>query len=862
MNEKISHKQYNINRKTDQMKLRTLLAAGAVMLVTADASAIVAKRGLLTIPQPDGTTVKAYLQGDEHHHYYLSEDSCVMLADESQNLCYAALDASGNLVSSGIKAVDISRRSAQAKAFIARTDRNALMKAAADMRREPSKSMQRIPQSGIGLCTTTFPSTGDVPACVILVSYSDVDFTLDDPYDYFNRLLNGETFTDYGGTGSARQYFIDQSHGLFRPQFDVYGPVKLSRRRSYYGANDSYGNDKNAWQMVTDALSALDPDVDFSKYDTDNDGYIDNVYVFYAGGGEATGGGASTVWPHSFDISSAGAGTYRYDGVIVDHYACSNEWEASTEKPDGIGTFVHEFSHVLGLPDLYATTYTSAFTPGEWSVLDYGPYNNDGRTPPAYSIYERNALKWMEPRVLDGPATIELKPITESNDGCIIPTSKKSEFFLLENRQQEGWDTYLPGHGMLVWHIDYVQSVWDYNRVNNTATHQYVDLEEANNSTVDSPTARAGNSFPGTSGKTSFTDETVPSMRTWAGASLNRPLTNIQESTDGYITFDVCGGRPPVDVPELLEATDVDEDGFTANWQQARGANDYILRVTYVMKSEEGPVEETADFTGSATNAVMVPDGWSTNVTTIYNSVEYAGKNKPSLQMKTDGAYVESRELSADIDTISVWVRGVGSNESTTFAIKVLVNGQWQTIQSSPITHYKSGEVITIEDLPAGVRKARVELSRPVSGTLALDDFKVSSKGDLVYAVAGYDGIHTGNVTSCRVDGLPAGVRDFKYQVAATDGSYTSTFSDAMAVSRIPSGLQNVASGSDHVSLTVNGNCAVITAMPGTPVSIADMQGRTVASAVVGSAGVLSVSLRGGIYIVRAGNSVIKAAIR
>ncbi len=846
------------------MKVKTLLTAGAVMLAVADADAIVARRGLMNISQPDGTTVKAYIQGDEYHHVYMSEDSCVLVADESQTLCYAMLDKAGRLVSSGIKASDIYMRSDEAKAFLGTVSRSELLKAVksgAKTSPRMARVPQRLAQGGVGLCTTSFPNTGDVPACVLIVSYSDVDFTLDDPYDYFNRLLNADEFTDYGGTGSARQYFIDQSHGAFRPKFDLYGPVKLPRRRSHYGSNDYWGNDQYAWQMVTDALSILDDEVDFSKYDTDGDGYIDNIYVFYAGGGEATGGGANSVWPHSWDIDAANVGTYSYDGVTVNHYACSNEWEAQSQKPGGIGTFVHEFSHVLGLPDLYATTYTSAFTPGTWSVLDYGPYNNDGRTPPAYSAYERNALGWMEPKVLGEPATVSMKPITDSNEAYIIPTSKKNEFFLVENRQQEGWDEFIPGHGMLVWHIDYVQSVWDGNKVNNTASHQYVDLEEANNSTVDTPTARAGNSFPGTGNKTSFTDDTAPSMRTWAGAALNIPITGITESMDGYVTFDVCGGEPPVSRPVMSEATEIDSEGFTANWMEARGATDYILRVDYTVQSETGPVSETADFTGSVTNAVIVPEGWSTNVTTVYNSVEYAGASKPSLQMKTDGAFVETRDMGADINAMSMWIRGVGTSEANSVAIKGLINDKWETLRTENPKNYSSGEEIGIENMPAGVRKMRVEFSRPLSGVMALDDFRIMSDGEYVYAVPGYEGKHTGNVLSFRVTGLPEGVDEFSYSVAATNGEYTTAFSEPCVVKRDMSVIGSL-DFNDKVVVAATANGVDIHGVDGMSVTVCDMQGRVIAAGTLDASGRMNVGLTDGIYVVKAGHTVVKVAVK
>ena len=205
----------------------------------------------------------------------------------------------------------------------------------------------------------------------------------------------------------------------------------------------------------------------------------------------------------------------------------------------GIGTFCHEFSHVLGLPDLYSTDYyVPSFTPDSWILMDRGPYNNNGKTPPYYSIYERYALGWITPQEIGKPADIKLDNISK-NVGYIIKTDNENEYFLLENRQQEGWDKYIPGHGMLIWHIDYNQEVWDLNAVNNIPSHQYVDIEEAD--AIQTDETRAGDTFPGTSNVTSFTDDTNPSMKTWKGNGLNKPITDIEEK-DGIIRFKISGG--------------------------------------------------------------------------------------------------------------------------------------------------------------------------------------------------------------------------------------------------------------------------------------------------------------------------------
>ena len=293
--------------------------------------------------------------------------------------------------------------------------------------------------------------------------------------------------------------------------------------------------------MIIDACDLADDLIDFTDYDRDKDGFIDCVYVFYAGEGEATDGGEDTVWPHSWQITAVDKSTkHIYDGVQLDYYACGNEWvDGGSES---IGTFVHEFSHVMGLPDLYCTSSASVFSPGKWSVMDYGLYLNDGKTPPYYTAFERLAMGWIIPVELTDPADITLKPISE-NEARIIRTDNEYEYFLLENRQQEGWDSYLPHHGMLVWHIDFDKGVWVDNEVNNQRRHQRVDILEADNRQSDFTVT--GDPFPGDNDVSSLTATTTPSLTSWAGEDLGASITEITE-TDGVIAFKFNGGAAAV----------------------------------------------------------------------------------------------------------------------------------------------------------------------------------------------------------------------------------------------------------------------------------------------------------------------------
>ncbi len=401
-------------------------------------------------------------------------------------------------------------------------------------------------------------------------------FLGENPWEAFNNLVNQEGYSHNGATGSVKDYYRDNSNGLFTPQFDVYGPITLPKSEAYYGAPAEGRIDNAPWEMVIDACNLIDDEIDFSQYDNNNDGYVDNIFVFYAGYGQNEGASSNTIWPHSNDIEKYGAAP-KLDGVIISNYACTNELKGTTGTVRcGIGTFCHEYGHVLGLPDLYATnSMSNAFTPGKFEVMDVGPYNNNGNTPPYMSSFDRLSVGWLNPVELNAPVDVALRDISH-NEAYIINTIEKNEFFLFENRQHIGWDTYIPAHGMLVWHIDFNKDIWLKNSVNNDPAHQYVDLVEADNS----PNARTllGDLFPGEAKVTEFTDTSTPKMVTWKGFPVEKPITNIQEK-DKIITFKVMGGGERPSKVEVLPATDVKATSFTANWKAKTGINNYEIDI-------------------------------------------------------------------------------------------------------------------------------------------------------------------------------------------------------------------------------------------------------------------------------------------
>lgn len=791
------------------MKKLRYLAVSGIMVTAIGAMAVPAKRTTFIATQPDGTQLTLTRAGDEFNKYFLTDDGQIVVGDRQNGYYFAKVDAaSGRMAASDMKATDAADRTASQSAFVSAINReelNEAMSKTARMSRiapregersyAPSKGKASLPaQSGIGLFPgSTFPKTGSPKGLIILVEYSDVKFNSSyDAGDYFRRMVNEKGFSDYNGTGSVTEWFADASMSQFTPDFDVYGPVTLPNKQAYYGGNDNYGDDLRPEQMVIDGCKLLDSQINFKDYDTDGDGYVDNVFVFYAGQGEAGYGSENTVWPHQWDLASAGK-TLTLDGVRISRYACSNEWENT--NPDGIGTFVHEFSHVMGLPDLYHTTSNSAYyTPCQWSVMDYGPYNNNGRTPPTYSIFERNAMGWIDPIVLDRtPRSVELGHIEESNEGCLIPTSKSTEFFLLENRQQQGWDKYLPGHGMLIWHIDYNSTVWRNNAVNNTKSHQYVDIEEANNNPAGNSAFAIKNwAFPGTLGQyTSFTDNTTPNMKTWAGASLNTPITGITEN-DGVITFDVCGGAPAIDSPVAVQpgGNEMGNGFFVASWSAVDGAADYLLTVWSVTDG----VAKTETNTFGSGSSITHATGWSSSATDSYGTslTGYFGASAPALKLNKAGAYVMTPKYDSAISGISFWARGASMDSNT--ASLYAVSGSTETVLHDFTSwNMNAGETVSYDLDRNDVYQLKLVYNKEGSGNLAIDDFSVTYSSGAATVLPAYNSLSTSGATTVRVENLPADKTKYRYSVVAVNSEgQKSAASNAVDVDLTQSGINGI----------------------------------------------------------------------
>lgn len=848
-----------------------------IAVLTANfAWAVPARLGSLKHTQPDGTEVVLQKIGDERSHMTLSQEGYPVALDADGFYCFAHIDDRGMLSPMDIKVKEFSALSQSEQTRVKAVDLSKIEDALVK-RREATKLIQKpklISRAGggIGLMDDALLGRKELKGLVILAEYQDVRFSGDYGKEFFDEMLNREGFNEYGATGSARDYFVASSMGQFTPEFDVYGPVTLPKNMAYYGQNTSTGDDVNPARMIYDACLALDGEINFADYDLDGDGVVENVFVFYAGYGEASYGEDDSIWPHQWDLTSARL-DLTLDGVTIDKYACSNELDKDSfnkDVPCGIGTFVHEFSHVLGLPDLYDTSRSSSWTPSAWSVLDQGPYNNKGRTPPAYSVYERYALGWIEPIVISGPENISLEAIDEANVACIIPTKSENEFFLLENRQQHGWDEYIPGHGMLIWHIDYNAAIWQRNAVNTKSTHNYVDIEEACGKWYDIKNyytttayyrAIAEYAFPGPKEVTSFTDDTTPSMRTWSGAALSLPITDIKEE-DGVISFLVAGGKCNAEVPVVKEPNTIGDNWFEAAWEPSEGAVDYRLTVRPYADGEEYG-EDVANFGKPGDISAALPEGWEFISTSglVYNDAGYFGDAAPAMKLSKTGVGLKTPVYDRDIVSCEFWVRGQGINASSKIIVEGLVNGNWTKLEEmTPSTTV--GEVYSIKAIPSGLRQIQITYQKSI-GNVAVDDFTIKFYNPTV-ALEEYESREVGNVTSFIVNSLPAGWRRFAYKVSAIDDEgHQSAWSEEQIVDLDASaGIADLVAG-DNGTIEVDGTRVVWQGTKAASISLVDLFGRVVATASADDNGAAVVTAPGpGLYLLTTPGGTSKLVVK
>lgn len=500
-----------------------------LLAFTCPSRSVPAKRGVWrTVTLSNGLTVKARLCGDEHAHWWQAEDGSCFDVD--------SLGKGKAVVPQELMSKARSRMAARRQAA---------------RRANAKKASQRIATNG-----NTGKFQGQRHGLIILVNFADSKFNTSKfgpTQTLYYRIANEANYGENNFKGSISDYFKAQSGGQFLLDFDVAGPVTLPYGYSYYGQNDDDGYDKRPTKMVREACQAVDGSVDFSKYDWDGDGEVEEVFVVYAGNGEHdTTNQPNLIWPHMDNLANYGE-QLTLDGVTINTYACASELN-SDKTLSGIGTFCHEFSHCMGFPDMYDTASDgNNFGMGSWDLMDYGSYNGYGYVPAGYSGYEKMVCGWTTPIELDKPMTVNgMERLADMGQTYIIYNKgNRNEYYILENRQQSGFDKYLPGSGLLIERVDYDKDIWEWNAVNTTNggyypegsytpsynDHQRITIFHANNIEYDGNNA----TYPYAS-LDSLTDSSQPAATVWnANADgtylMHCRVYGITQNADGTVAF-------------------------------------------------------------------------------------------------------------------------------------------------------------------------------------------------------------------------------------------------------------------------------------------------------------------------------------
>ncbi len=592
--------------------MKKILVAFTMMAMAITAMAVPAKRGTWkTLKLENGTEIRAQLVGDEFGHYWVSEDGTVYAKNGEEY--YHAIDKEAVSKKAKLRRQETNKN--RTKRLVARQARKAPL------------------------------YSGVKKGLIILVNFTDKQFKSEHDNALFTRIANEENFSEGNFKGSMRDYFKAQSFNTFELDFDVVGPVTVSHPYAYYGKNDEYENDVHPAEMVIEAVNLAKQQVsNWAQYDWDGDNEMDQIYVIYAGKGEADGGTENTIWPHAWSLESAAAyddgnGAITVNSIKIDTYACGSELEG-TGNICGIGTMCHEFSHCLGYPDYYDIDYSGGQGMGYWDLMDSGSYNGDGYLPAGYTSYERWTAGWTEPTVLETEdVNVEnMKSLQSSGESYVIYNKRnRNEFFMLENRQLDSWDAGLPGKGLLILHVDYNASIWESNQPNDDPNHQHMTWIPADNKyqystymgqksyTVE---GMENDTYPyGTNN--AFNKDTQPASKLYNKNSdntyyLNSSVEQIKQNSDGTVSFKFIANhsnsgtgdddgpyvKPTIEGAIFYESFDQcdGKGGNDGNWSGQIANSEFLTDVTGWSSDKSYGADKCAKFgTGSINGEATTP---------------------------------------------------------------------------------------------------------------------------------------------------------------------------------------------------------------------------------------------------------------
>lgn len=706
----------------------------ALLCLVLSVWAVPAKRGVwCSLSLVDGTEVKAQLVGDEFLHYYVSEDGTKYVQDESTGLYRKMTDE-----------VTAQRRAAVRRAQAQGRQKRMLRKAQA------SNVFQ-----------------GTKKGLIILVQFTDSKFKSGHDLALYRRIANDENYSGNNFRGSIKDYFKAQSHGQFELDFDVAGICQLQHPYAYYGKNNSQKEDVKPGEMVAEAcLWAHEHGINFSKYDWNGDGEVDQVFVLYAGHGEASYKDANTIWPHMYYLSASDYGKpLSLDGVTVDTYACSSELNGDGNL-DGIGTFCHEFSHCMGFPDLYDTSSDGGwFGMGDFDLMCSGSYNGDSKCPAGYSAYEKAECGWLTLKDMTNieqqTSIVGVQPMSADGDAYIIKNKgHEDEYYILENRQKTGWDSYLPASGLMITHVDYDADIWDWNMPNtsgkyedangNTKTndHQRLTIFRAGNSSSDYGDSsdlypyRSNNTLT----KTSSPASTLYNANSDGSKYMHVAIKDIAIASDGTASFTLSK-----DVQEENPDTPVTPSGSTMLYES-------FNKCTGTGGNDDKFSGNIAGATASKDNYDVV--GW-TSTSTIYeaNKCVRLGKsgtagNITSPSFTVNGSAIltfkaarwdgskdgTNLKLSVSNGTLSQSSVTMKKGEWTDYHVTITATGTVKVTFTAESGRFFLDEVKVTDASTSGIREIEGSRSSSIVAYYTLGGIQVAAPSSGIYLARYADG--------------------------------------------------------------------------------------------------------------------------
>lgn len=599
-------------------------------LLCAMVFAVPAKRGVYKmITLADGTQIRAELRGDEHVNYWQSADGRNFVHDTTMD-CFVEADVQ-----------------AMCEKYMA------------------DKKLQTTngPRYAAGQQPSD-PIIGNRKGIIVLVNFTDVQFEEGHDAAYFERVANELNFSNEDGyVGSVRDYYLAQSNGQLDYTFDIIGPVNLAHEQAYYGGHSGSENDKNIKAFVEESTNLILDQINLADYDNDGDGQVDNIFFLYAGKEEADGGGDDCIWPHMYYYPYLGL-NYSQNGVSFNVYACASELQYDG-RMGGIGAICHEFSHCLGLPDLYDTGESDNYGMGYWSLMHAGCYLGSSFRPCGYTAYEKEYCGWLSMEELTEDVTItDLAGISDGGHGYKVYNDKTSnEYYIFEARTKTGWDAELFGEGLMITHVDYNRNSWYANTVNNNSTHQRCFIVASDNSYNNTSNSDiASDLFPSKTNR--FSDVTTPAAswfnRNKAGnKNFGYSVYNIKKDTESHrVSFSFMKGTYQY-VPEVIEGS-VFYESFNDCW--GAGGNDGVFT------NNTGTGDFNADLEGWTSNK----NSYGCNQCALFGGiVGTTTVTSPSFNLNGEGILTfKVCNFNQDAKSIKVTITTDGEEaESVTFSL-------------------------------------------------------------------------------------------------------------------------------------------------------------------------------------------------